>query len=144
MDNTNKKSTLQIMYETVQEEGGPKGPLSQAVVDAYEGKQTDPVEQKAVVQFKSGIMGIGSPETVDAVGEKISKGVEKVRSIGIDEDDNLSRYLQELKYIGGKLFFGGVDPTATKREFNKLSKEKQNEYIEAIKQRQDSIQSDKQ
>jgi len=89
-------------------------------------------------------MGIGSPETVDAVGEKISKGVEKVRSIGVDEDDNLSRYLQELKYIGGKLFFGGVDPTATKREFNKLSKEKQNEYIEAIKQRQDSIQSDKQ
>ena len=53
MDNTNKKSTLQILNETVQEEGGPKGPLSQAVVDAYEGKQTDPVEQKAVVQFKN-------------------------------------------------------------------------------------------
>lgn len=52
MENTNSKSTLQIMYETVMEEGGPKGPLSQAVVDAYEGKQTEPVEQKAVVQFK--------------------------------------------------------------------------------------------
>lgn len=52
MENTNSKTSLQIMYETVMERGGPQGPLSQAVVDAYEGKQTEPVEQKAVVQFK--------------------------------------------------------------------------------------------
>ena len=52
MENTNSKTALQIMYETVMEEGGPQGPLSQAVVDAFEGKQTEPVEQKAIVQFK--------------------------------------------------------------------------------------------
>lgn len=52
MENTNSKTALQIMYETVMEEGGPQGPLSQAVVDAFEGKQTEPIEQKAIVQFK--------------------------------------------------------------------------------------------
>ena len=55
MENTNSKTSLQIMYETVMERGGPQGPLSQAVVDAYEGKSEQPKEQKAVVQFKKNI-----------------------------------------------------------------------------------------
>lgn len=52
MENTNSKSTIQRMYEQIQKNGGPTGKISQAIVDAYEGKQTEPVEQKAIVQFK--------------------------------------------------------------------------------------------
>lgn len=48
-----KKTTLQIMYETVMENGGPTGPLSQLVVDAYEGRDyTKKYENKRVIQFK--------------------------------------------------------------------------------------------
>lgn len=52
MENTNSKSTIQRMYEQIQKNGGPTGKISQAIVDAFEGKQTEPVEQKAIVQFK--------------------------------------------------------------------------------------------
>ena len=48
-----KKTTLQIMYETVMENGGPTGPLSKAVVDAFEGtKQFKQRENKIIIQFK--------------------------------------------------------------------------------------------
>ena len=43
------------MYETVMEQGGPQGPFSKAVVDAYEGKgiySNDPKENKVIIQFK--------------------------------------------------------------------------------------------
>ena len=52
MKNT-KKTTIQIMYETVMERGGPQGPFSQAVVDSYEGKDyAKPHVFKRVIQFK--------------------------------------------------------------------------------------------
>ena len=38
MKKQSKKTTIQIMYETVMELGGPQGPFSQAIVDAYEKK----------------------------------------------------------------------------------------------------------
>ena len=48
-----KKTTLQIMYETVMENGGPTGPFSKAVVDAFEGtKQFKQRENKIIIQFK--------------------------------------------------------------------------------------------
>ncbi|WP_440694470.1 hypothetical protein [Candidatus Pelagibacter sp. HIMB109] len=47
-----KKTTFQIMYETVMENGGPTGPLSKAVVDAFEGKnQFQQRENKIIVSF---------------------------------------------------------------------------------------------
>ena len=55
MKQQSKKTTIQIMYETVMEYGGPQGPFSQAVVDAYEGKgiyADDPKENKVIIQFK--------------------------------------------------------------------------------------------
>lgn len=138
------------MYETVQEEGGPKGPLSQAVVDAYEGKQTDPVEQKAVVQFKkqninnirTDAFGIASPETVENFSKEFDKTIgSKIRKAGnalfMDEEGGPNRLTQEIMYYGGKLFFGGVDENATKQEFDRLSSEKQKEFINAIKKRKE-------
>ena len=48
-----KKTTLQIMYETVMENGGPTGPFSKEVVDTYEGtKQFKQRENKIIIQFK--------------------------------------------------------------------------------------------
>lgn len=48
-----KKSVLQRMYEEIQRNGGPSGPISQALVDAYEGKDyTKPYEFKRIIQFK--------------------------------------------------------------------------------------------
>ena len=47
-----KKSTFQIMYETVIENGGPTGPFSQAIVDAYEGRTTKNHENKRIIQFR--------------------------------------------------------------------------------------------
>ena len=56
MKKQSKKTTLQIMYETVMERGGPQGPFSQAVVDAYEGRDyTKPHEFKRVIQFRKAI-----------------------------------------------------------------------------------------
>ena len=41
------------MYETVLEKGGPQGPFSQAVVDAYEEtKQHNKQPQKIILSFK--------------------------------------------------------------------------------------------
>ena len=50
-----KKTALQIMYETVMENGGPIGPLSQAVVNAYDGKDSQKEStkyKKIIIQFK--------------------------------------------------------------------------------------------
>ena len=48
-----KKTTLQIMYETVIEEGGPKGPLSKAVVDAFENTDQFKInKRKIILSFK--------------------------------------------------------------------------------------------
>ena len=54
MKQQSKKTTIQIMYETVMEHGGPQGPFSRAVVDAYERKGVyadDPKENKVIIQF---------------------------------------------------------------------------------------------
>ena len=50
-----KKTTLQIMYETVMENGGPIGPLSEAVVNTHEGKDSQKEsakDKKIIIQFK--------------------------------------------------------------------------------------------
>ena len=48
-----KKSILERMYEQIQKNGGPSGPLSQALVDAYEGRDySKPYEFKRIIQFK--------------------------------------------------------------------------------------------
>jgi len=48
-----KKTTLQQMYEVIIENGGPTGPISQGLVDAYEGRDyTKPYEFKRIIQFK--------------------------------------------------------------------------------------------
>ena len=48
-----KKPVIEQMYDTVMENGGPTGPFSQAIVDAYEGRDyTKPHEFKRVIQFK--------------------------------------------------------------------------------------------
>ena len=48
-----KKTTLQIMYEIVMENGGQTGPFSKEVVYAYEGtKQFKQRENKIIIQFK--------------------------------------------------------------------------------------------
>ena len=52
MKQQSKKTTIQIMYETVMEQGGPQGPFSKAVVDVYEGITTKTYENKRVIQFK--------------------------------------------------------------------------------------------
>ena len=55
MKQQSKKTSIQITYETVMEQGGPQGPFSKAVVDAYEGKgiySNDPKENKVIIQFK--------------------------------------------------------------------------------------------
>ena len=54
MKQQSKKTTIQIMYETVMEHDGPQGPFSQAVVDAYENKgiyADDLKENKVIIQF---------------------------------------------------------------------------------------------
>ncbi len=52
MKKQSKKTVIQIMYETVMESGGPQGPFSKAIVDAYEGRTTKVYENKRVIQFK--------------------------------------------------------------------------------------------
>ena len=52
MKKQSKKTTIQIMYETVMERGGPQGPFSKAIVDAYEGRTVKTYENKRVIQFK--------------------------------------------------------------------------------------------
>ena len=48
-----KKSVLQRMYETVMENGGPTGPFSLAVADAFEGKnQFKQRENKIIISFR--------------------------------------------------------------------------------------------
>jgi len=47
-----KKTAFQIMYETVIENGGPTGPISQAIVDTYEGRTTMTSENKRIIQFR--------------------------------------------------------------------------------------------
>ena len=50
-----KKTAIQIMYETVMENGGVTGPFSKAVVDAYEGKDSQKEstkDKKIIIQFK--------------------------------------------------------------------------------------------
>ena len=44
------------MYEQIQRNGGPSGPLSQALVDAYEGGDySKAYEFKRVIQFKKNL-----------------------------------------------------------------------------------------
>ena len=52
MKKQSKKTTIQIMYETVMERGGPQGPFSKAIVDAYEGRTVKTYENKRIIQFK--------------------------------------------------------------------------------------------
>ena len=52
MKKQSKKSTFQIMYETVIENGGPTGPITQAIVDTYEGRTTKTFENKRIIQFR--------------------------------------------------------------------------------------------
>ena len=52
MKKQSKKSTFQIMYETVIENGGPTGPITQAIVDTYEGRTTKIFENKRIIQFR--------------------------------------------------------------------------------------------
>ena len=55
MKKQSKKSTFQIMYETVIENGGPTGPITQAIVDTYEGKDSQKEstkDKKIIIQFK--------------------------------------------------------------------------------------------
>ena len=40
------------MYETVMESGGPQGPFSKAIVDAYEGRTVKIYENKRIIQFR--------------------------------------------------------------------------------------------
>ena len=47
-----KKSILEQMYEAVIENGGPTGPISQAIVDTYEGRTTMTSENKRIIQFR--------------------------------------------------------------------------------------------
>ena len=48
-----KKSVLQRMYEEIQRNGGATGPISRALVDAFEGKDySKPYEFKRIIQFK--------------------------------------------------------------------------------------------
>lgn len=47
-----KKTTFQIMYETVIENGGPAGPITQAIVDTYEGRTRKTYENKRIIQFR--------------------------------------------------------------------------------------------
>jgi len=51
MKKQSKKTTLQIMYETVIERGGPQGPFSKAVVEAYEGTKKFKDEKKVIISF---------------------------------------------------------------------------------------------
>ena len=53
MKKQSKKTVIQIMYETVMESGGPQGPFSKAIVDAFEGKnQFEQKENKIIVSFR--------------------------------------------------------------------------------------------
>lgn len=59
MKKQSKKTAFQIMYETVIERGGPKGPFSQAIVDAYERKGVyaeDTKKNKVIIQFKKEVL----------------------------------------------------------------------------------------
>ena len=51
MKKQSKKTTIQIMYETVMERGGPQGPFSKAVVDAYKGTKKFKEEKKVIISF---------------------------------------------------------------------------------------------
>ena len=53
MKKQSKKTTIQIMYETVMERGGPQGPFSKAIVDAYEGRTAKTYENKRIIQFRN-------------------------------------------------------------------------------------------
>lgn len=53
MKKQSKKTQIQIMYETVMESGGPQGPFSKAIVDAFEGKnQFKQRENKIIISFR--------------------------------------------------------------------------------------------
>ena len=52
MKKQSKKTAIQIMYETVMERGGPQGPFSKAVVDAYKGTKKFKEEMKVIISFK--------------------------------------------------------------------------------------------
>jgi hypothetical protein len=84
---------------------------------------------------RSGIMGIGSPETVDKVGVKIKEGIGSMSDIVKDEDGNLYLPLQYLRKFGEDIFFGGQkNPELPESFYNKLS----DEYIkemEKVKER---------
>ena len=50
-----QKSIIQIMYETILENGGPTGPISKAIVDTVEGKvsqKESTKDKKIIIQFK--------------------------------------------------------------------------------------------
>lgn len=114
MENTNSKNTIQRMYEQIQKNGGPTGKISQAVVDAYEGKQTEPVEQKAVVQFKK------NTNRDYAISGDTSRIYEK-KNQNITSSKNLDPEKQKSqRKIADDEFYAGLqsvierDPVATK------------------------------
>ena len=48
-----KKSVLERMYDEIIRQGGPKGPISKQIVEAFEGtKQFKQRENKIIIQFK--------------------------------------------------------------------------------------------
>lgn len=49
---SNNKNILKRMYDTIMEEGGPTGPISQSLVDLYE-KPLEPQEEnkKTIIKF---------------------------------------------------------------------------------------------
>ena len=51
----NKKPIIFQMYEAIIENGGPSGPISKAIVDAVEGKDSQKEStkyKKVIIQFK--------------------------------------------------------------------------------------------
>ena len=48
-----KKSVLERMYDEIIRQGGPTGPISKQIVEAFEGtKQFKQREKKIIIQFK--------------------------------------------------------------------------------------------
>ena len=56
MKKQSKKTTIQIMYETVMGRGGPQGPFSKAVVEAYEGAKKFKKEKKVIISFRKKLL----------------------------------------------------------------------------------------
>lgn len=113
MKNTENKSAIQIMYETVMERGGPQGPFSQAVVNAYKGIDKDPKEQKAILQFAG--MGSGIANLTKKLFNKNKKYMAK-EELGLSTEDVYGISAEEIDSFN-------------KRNFNKNTNKDKKRYI---------------